>query len=426
MQNSGKQSLYDFVTAARKGNEKAFEKLCEMQCARIIYTCMGLLGNREDAEDAAQEVLVRMHKNIRRLKATEAYSAWLSRIVLSVCNNMRRDNLKHKSDLPIDEMEGLYANDLLPFLPSAYVENQEGRRQLLNVVAKLPYQQRVCIYLFYYEGLRHKEIADALSITTRAVESHILRAKSNIKKQLTPVNEAASAAGMLEFSAALAAVFKTDAASTITPAQVADCIKGAKPSTAPGVFAKLANNAAMQNVAIAAVTLLGCGILIALTPLFSPNALFAKLAAVPPGPQSSAEHVLDTDLAMSPGLASDPSAAAAFDADAAEGDIAASLRANIVFDGGLGANAHVNPKAILLQESGDPAASVTWTITNSRDETVASGKGTKVEEELAALEETGADGMYTVHFQLENAGQTFSGTAEFRIYSGNIQPGMFG
>lgn len=82
--------LETLVRRSVQGDKDAFERLCRMEAQPIIYYCIKVLGNRQDGEDAAQEVFIQMQQSIHSLKAPEAFVSWVRKLTLNVCGKMRR------------------------------------------------------------------------------------------------------------------------------------------------------------------------------------------------------------------------------------------------------------------------------------------------------------------------------------------------
>ncbi|MDL2323559.1 sigma-70 family RNA polymerase sigma factor [Ruminococcaceae bacterium OttesenSCG-928-A16] len=176
--------LEEMVVKAQGGSQEAFLELCKLKGNQVLYVCVKMMGNQHDGEDAAQEVFVKMQKNITKLKEPAAFTVWLNKIIMNACLNLKRAALREGGNLPLDSHIDFLEEEREEFLPSEYVEDKAKREQLLQVIGQLSPKYRRIILMFYYEGLSQKEIADVLETTENAVEHALRRARANIKKQL--------------------------------------------------------------------------------------------------------------------------------------------------------------------------------------------------------------------------------------------------
>ncbi len=184
--------LLNLVEKAAEADKEAFETLCKIKYKDILYICISIMGNVPDGEDAAQEVLLRMQSNITRLRAPVAFPAWLNKMIFSVCSNIKRSRSKELFLTPIDELPFLLEEENTMNLPQPYLETQDKRQQILQVLNSLPTQYRLMLLWHYNEGLSQKEIADILQLSVSAVKAGLYRTrkllKAKLKKSGIPVN----------------------------------------------------------------------------------------------------------------------------------------------------------------------------------------------------------------------------------------------
>ncbi len=171
----------------------AFKTLVERYQTLVISTCYSLLGNRQDAEDVAQEVFIKVYQEAKGFRGESKISTWLYRIAVNLSLNWRR---KRKWDRFLDifafwkQEEG---GNAYPFetetedRPDRVIESKERKRILSLALDALPERQRAAITLHKYQGLSYQEIAEVLGTSLAAVESLIHRAKLNLQKKLLPL-----------------------------------------------------------------------------------------------------------------------------------------------------------------------------------------------------------------------------------------------
>src|SRR5262245_44513282 len=75
------------VERAKAGDHAAFEQLIECYQRKVLSTAWRILGNQEDARDAAQEVFLRVYKYLRGFRADQDFAGWLYRIIINVCRD---------------------------------------------------------------------------------------------------------------------------------------------------------------------------------------------------------------------------------------------------------------------------------------------------------------------------------------------------
>lgn len=179
-----KAEWIQLVEKARQGDSKAFEELCSRKLTSILLLCKNIMQSWADAEDAAQEVMIKMQKDIQALEAPEAFLSWLNRLVFNTCWNMRKKQMRHSTQ-PIPEEDNLDFQDVSPEgLPGQLLEWSEERWHIMDAIHSLPDQYRTCIFLYYYENLTYKEIAQVMDVTPYAVTNYMNRGKAALRLKL--------------------------------------------------------------------------------------------------------------------------------------------------------------------------------------------------------------------------------------------------
>lgn len=237
------KDLCGLIKRAARNDNNAFAQLYQQKSREIIYLCIRELGNVQDGQDAAQEVFIHLYNSIGKLRNVEAFNVWMNRIVMSTCNKMRRTNMKH---VAVGADEGFIEevpDDTLDSLPQEFVEDEEGRRLMVQMVDKLPEKYRKCVLLNYYEKLSYAEISEVLGITTAAVDNNLRMARKQMRAQLekraakdkkfdtTPMG------AVVAFGPAMHAIFTQSAQSTVTTEMITTCASGWKAVAAKQVAA---------------------------------------------------------------------------------------------------------------------------------------------------------------------------------------------
>ena len=137
----------------------------------VYRVALHQFGVIQDAEDAVQEVFLRLYTEEKLFESGEHLRRWLIRVTLNVC----RDTLKspwRKRRVSLDT------------LPDQPVFDAPEQGELYQAVMALPEKYRVTLYLFYYEELSTKEIAELLGLRQTAVTTRLSRGRELLKKRL--------------------------------------------------------------------------------------------------------------------------------------------------------------------------------------------------------------------------------------------------
>ncbi|MBV8792065.1 MAG: sigma-70 family RNA polymerase sigma factor [Pseudolabrys sp.] len=169
----------DEVLMARTagGDERAFRALARRHVPHVIALARGILRNGADAEDVAQEAMLRVWTHAPRWKPIAPFRAWLRRVVVNLC-------LDRKRKIGFSPLEA--AGDVVDAAPDAAArrEARDEERQLDVAIDRLPDRQRAAIVLTYHEGLSNAQTAEALDTTVKAVETLLVRAKQALREAL--------------------------------------------------------------------------------------------------------------------------------------------------------------------------------------------------------------------------------------------------
>jgi RNA polymerase sigma-70 factor, ECF subfamily len=172
------------------GNQNCFRMLVQKYHVMVINTCFGLLHNREDAEDVAQDVFIEIYQSLNRFRKESKLSTWIYRIAVNKSINYLR---KVKMRQRIRSLEHALLDDTSICLdlpapssddPLAIMDTKEKAMILHQAIDSLPESQRVAFTLYKFEDLAYKEIAEVMDMSLSAVESLIHRAKFNLQKKL--------------------------------------------------------------------------------------------------------------------------------------------------------------------------------------------------------------------------------------------------
>jgi RNA polymerase sigma-70 factor (ECF subfamily) len=153
--------------------QAAFKQLLEAHQQRVLRTAYRLLGRMDDAQDVAQEVFLRLLRNLDRIEGQP--QAWLYRVTVNICN----DHYRRRAPV----LELLERADPAPD-PERTLALGERKRLLEDALRKLPERERAAVVLRDIEGLGTREVAQILGIEEVTVRSHISSARVKLAKHV--------------------------------------------------------------------------------------------------------------------------------------------------------------------------------------------------------------------------------------------------
>jgi RNA polymerase sigma-70 factor (ECF subfamily) len=160
-----------------RGDERAFRALASRHLPAMLGLARRILGNAADAEDVAQEAMLRVWTHAPRWQPLAAFRTWLTRVVVNLC-------LDRKRRAPWVALEA--AGELVDPAPGASekAEGDERERMVAAAIAGLPARQRAAIVLTYGEGMSNAQVAEILDTSVSAVETLLVRGKQNLRRAL--------------------------------------------------------------------------------------------------------------------------------------------------------------------------------------------------------------------------------------------------
>lgn len=182
----------EWIARARQGDGDAFGYLVQNHMARIFNVCLGLLGNRTDAEDCTQETFLKAYRSLDHYQAKASFYTWIYRIAVNVCYDLQRSRQSHPTtslDQENDENELVFQlQDPAP-LPDEQAIQHELGQALLFAIGQLKTPMREVILLRDVHGLSYEEISRQLQISEGTVKSRLFRARSQVMASLSPQSE---------------------------------------------------------------------------------------------------------------------------------------------------------------------------------------------------------------------------------------------
>jgi RNA polymerase sigma-70 factor (ECF subfamily) len=176
-----------WIHQALRGNKQAFTCLVEAYQTPVYNLAYRMLGNSQEAEDAAQEAFIRAYTRLHTYDPNRKFVSWLLSIASHYCIDRlrrRRFNLVSLEDLPPwREMSGE-----LPQPEERLIENQK-RDAVQALLDALPAHYRAPVILRYWYEFSYREIAEMMDLTESAVKSRLHRAREMLVQAATQVDE---------------------------------------------------------------------------------------------------------------------------------------------------------------------------------------------------------------------------------------------
>ncbi len=170
------------VTAPLSGEARAFERLMKIHERRVFNTARRLLGSVEDAQDAAQEVFLRLYRFLDRFDSGRPLEPWLYRVTVNVCHDLGRRRRRAQPAISLEELEQKRPVAAADPDPGAAAQIAEEKRIVEQAIATLAEKERAALVLRDVEGLSTAEVAEVLGSSQPTVRSQICRARLKIKK----------------------------------------------------------------------------------------------------------------------------------------------------------------------------------------------------------------------------------------------------
>lgn len=186
----------ELIQKAQQGDFSAFEQLVFRYDKQVLTIAARFVQSSDDAKDIYQEVFLRVYQGLRRFKMQSEFATWLYRITTNVCLTHRTRRKKHSHvslDEEYDESEGephpsRVAASEDP-APDQHAINQEISIRVRDALETLSPQQKMVFTLKHYEGLKLREIAEAMQCSEGTVKKHLFNATQRMRERLKDVFE---------------------------------------------------------------------------------------------------------------------------------------------------------------------------------------------------------------------------------------------
>lgn len=171
------------VARARGGDQTAFEQIVVRCHRRVLATAWRLLGNEDDARDAAQETFLRAYRYLSSYRPGKDFEGWLYRITVNVCRDIGR---RRRRPRLVSYESGVEGGLFTALMSEQDVEAEaigaQERRILMEALGTLSDREREALVLRDLEGMPARDVAKAMGTSAATVRVHICAARAKIKR----------------------------------------------------------------------------------------------------------------------------------------------------------------------------------------------------------------------------------------------------
>jgi RNA polymerase sigma-70 factor (ECF subfamily) len=181
----------ELIRSAQAGDRAAFEELVRAYDQKVLRLAMNLLRSPEDARDVYQETFLRVFRNLNNFRFDCSFHTWIYRIATNICLDLLRKRKVRKEEPPVlttpdgtvDRLESA-PEQRADLDPQKYLLSGQIRRRVKAALADLSPRERMVFELRHYEGLRLRNIGEALGTTEEAAKNCLFRATQKMRVAL--------------------------------------------------------------------------------------------------------------------------------------------------------------------------------------------------------------------------------------------------
>jgi RNA polymerase sigma-70 factor (ECF subfamily) len=175
-----KLSDVDLVTKATNGDGRALDALVERYAPRVQRIASQVMGDLEEARDAAQDSLVKLCTRLRQFRGEAQFATWLHRLVVNTCRDrIARQRLRQAEPLGLEDEAAGEDSD-----PSRLAALADGRRELAEALSRLSANQRLAVVLRDAFGFTYEDISRIARMPVGTAKCYVHRARARLRARL--------------------------------------------------------------------------------------------------------------------------------------------------------------------------------------------------------------------------------------------------
>lgn len=171
------QSEADITTIrkAAEGDLPAFNVLINVYKSQVYYLCLKILQVKEDAEETAQDVFVKLFRELKKFRGQSKLSTWVFRITYNECISKIRKNRKHQHHENIEDCD-------ISYIEKSYekIEQKEKSAILDAALNELDVDSKAVVIMYYYHDKPVGEIAEIAGMSQENVKTKLFRARKRL------------------------------------------------------------------------------------------------------------------------------------------------------------------------------------------------------------------------------------------------------
>ncbi len=187
MQAADKMTDYELITACLNGDKQIFSEIVARYKNLVYSVILRMVNNREEANDLAQEVFVKLYKNLDKYYPDFKLSTWIIRITTNHVIDYRRKNRAESVSFEDIEYDAATYET-----PERQLVAKERMAAVNNAVKELPDMYKLPIVLYHQQGLSYQEISDITEEPLSKVKNRIFRGRKLLKEMLVGLREGES------------------------------------------------------------------------------------------------------------------------------------------------------------------------------------------------------------------------------------------
>jgi len=176
-----------YITQTLNGNVNAFAFLVEKYKHMLYTLTIGIVKNREEAEEISQDSFVKAYKNLASFKGDSKFSTWIYKIAYYASLDVVKRN---KRIVFLENIDTINEADLESVQDSLKCLEEKERKEVINnALLRLPNEERVILTLFYFEDLSIKEISKVINLSEDNIKVKLFRSRKKLASILKYVIE---------------------------------------------------------------------------------------------------------------------------------------------------------------------------------------------------------------------------------------------
>ena len=187
----------EIVRRTQAGDEEAFRQLVERHRSKVFSIIYGIVRNRNDAEDIAQQVFAKIYFSIKGFDFRSSLITWIYKIAVNQCYDYLRKQkvrkLVYESDLGEDDARTMENSALAVEKTRAISVQMERRDYLARLLSKVSEQERLLLIRKEVHGLSVQELAEETGLNENTIKVKLFRARQKLVKAAAKMNRSAAA-----------------------------------------------------------------------------------------------------------------------------------------------------------------------------------------------------------------------------------------